>query len=94
MSATADRPGAGGGKRGLEVRGQPGSHDSPLHASSQYVDVVRHEGFIVIKEFKGIETCLFYKIWKLQKRKSMAQRKFPGHVTGNILLVCGPKDWK
>lgn len=70
------------------------SQDSPLQASSQCMDIVCHEGFGVIKEFKGGETCLFYQIWKLQKRNSMTQRKPTGHSIGCIFPVCVMKDWK
>ena len=88
MSAAADRPGAGGGERGLEVRRQWGhSQEGPPQASPQDIEVVSHEGFRVIKELKGSVPCLFYEIWKLQKRKSVTQRKFTGHIIGYILTV-------
>lgn len=63
------------------------AHSMPIHTiwmlyATKDWHTNDYESFIAIEEFKSIETCLFYKIWKLQKRKSMTQRKFTGHIIG------------
>ena len=55
LPASADCPGAGGGRRGLEVRGcrEPVQHT--LHIHGIFIYIVCSYVFIDVLEFKGID---------------------------------------
>lgn len=79
MPASVHRSGAGGGGWGLEVRMRargrggggrgrgPPQHTFCIVTVFSLLRVIKYLS-IDISEFKGIKTCLFYKIWKLQEK--------------------------